>query len=412
MSLIQLHTSQFNAQKSMSQENRTHLILPVYLPTLILSFGRGMIIPILPLYAKSFATSYGLIGLILAAEGIGHLTGDLPTGVLLRKIGRKPVMIFGVTCVALSVLALVWAQTVFEVVLYRLAAGIGGAFWNISRHTYLASVTSPYQRGRAISIFGGINRIGTFAGPAAGGVFGALYGLRSAFLIYAGLAVLTIVTSALTIEKTRVSGSTPEGQLSHLLGVFKSHYRQLATAGLGQLFAQTLRRGRHVIVPLYAADIIGLDVQAVGWILSVSAFLDMSMFYPAGLMMDRYGRKYATVPSFLTQTVGMGLIPFADGFFGLLLATSVIGLGNGLGSGSMMTLGADLAPRASIGEFLAVWRLIGDGGDMGSPLLVGGIADLLGLSAATFAISGIGLLAAGTFALLVPETLRKTGSGG
>jgi MFS family permease len=209
-----------------------------------------------------------------------------------------------------------------------------------------------------------------------------------------------------------VSGSAPEGQLGHLFGVFKSHYRQLATAGSGQLFAQTLRKGRHVIVPLYAADIIGLNVQAVGWILSVSAFLDMSMFYPAGLMMDRYGRKYATVPSFLTQTVGMSLIPFTGSFFGLLLATSVIGLGNGLGSGSMMTLGADLAPGESIGEFLAIWRLIGDGGDMGSPLVVGGIADLLSLSAATFAISGIGLLAVGTFALLVPETLRKAGSGG
>ncbi len=395
----------------MSQE-RASLILPVYLPTLILSFGRGMLIPILPLYAKSFDASYGLIGLVLAAEGIGHLTADLPTGVLLRKIGGKPVMVLGVGCVALSALALFWAQTIFEVVLYRFIAGIGGALWNISRHAYLAHFTAPYQRGRALSVFGGTNRIGTFAGPAIGGVLGAVYGLRSAFLVYAGLAAITTFTSARFVEKTPASGALPGGRLGHLFGIFKSHYRQLATAGSGQLFAQMIRTGRHVVVPLYAADIIGLDVRSVGWILSISAFVDMSMFYPASLIMDRYGRKYATVPCFTIQAVGMGLIPFTGSFSTLLLAAIVIGLGNGLGSGSMMTLGADLAPRESMGEFLSVWRLIGDGGHMGSPLIVGGIADLLGLSAATFVISCTGLLAAATFALLVPETLKKAGAGG
>jgi MFS family permease len=165
--------------------------------------------------------------------------------------------------------------------------------------------------------------------------------------------------------------------------------------------------GRHVVVSLYAADIIGLDVQSVGWILSISAFVDMCMFYPAGLIMDRYGRKYATVPCFAIQAVGMALIPLTGSFSGLLLATVVIGLGNGLGSGTMMTLGADLAPRESMGEFLGLWRLIGDAGHMGSPLVVGGIADLLSLSAATLTISGVGLLAAATFAFLVPETLNR-----
>jgi hypothetical protein len=107
------------------------------------------------------------------------------------------------------------------------------------------------------------------------------------------------------------------------------------------------------------------------------------------------------------QGIGMGLIPLTSTFTGLLLATCLLGLGNGLGSGSMMTLGADLAPRASVGAFLGVWRLIGDGGQVGAPLGVGAVADVLGLSAATFFTAGFGLLAAATFAALVPETLRS-----
>jgi hypothetical protein len=74
----------------------------------------------------------------------------------------------------------------------------------------------------------------------------------------------------------------------------------------------------------------------------------------------------------------------------------------------MMTIGADLAPAEEQGEFLAVWRLIGDGGFMGAPLIVGGIADVLTLSAAAVAMAISGWLAAGTFGFLVPETLKKT----
>ena len=166
-----------------------------------------------------------------------------------------------------------------------------------------------------------------------------------------------------------------------------------------------IRAGRNTIVPLFAADVIGLTVQEVGWIVSIAAFVDMSMFYPAGLIMDRFGRKFAVVPCFFIQAVAMALIPFTDSFSGLLMATCLLGFGNGIGSGTMMTLGADLAPEGSVGEFLGVWRLIGDSGHMSAPLVVGGVADLMGLSPATFVIAGFGLVASGIFALLVPETL-------
>ncbi|MDA0747665.1 MAG: MFS transporter [bacterium] len=396
----------------MNKRKRHPLILPVYLPTLILSFGRGMLIPTLPLYAKTFDISYGLVGLVLAAEGIGQLIGDIPGGILLRKIGRKGVMVLGVACVALSVMALFWAHHIYEVLLYRLLAGFGGALWNISRHAYMADATAVYQRGRALSIFGGINRIGTFAGPAVGGAVAAGFGLAIPFLLYGGLAACVIATTLLFFEQAeppepRTLASAPINPLHHYADVFKVHFRNLSTAGAGQLFAQMIRAGRHVVVPLYAADVVGLDVQDVGWILSISAFIDMSMFYPAGLIMDRFGRKYAMVPCFFIQAVGMACIPLSATFTGLLLATSLLGFGNGIGSGTMMTLGADLAPKESMGEFLGIWRLIGDTGQMGGPLVVGGVADLLGLSAATLAIAGFGLMAAATFAFLVPETLTR-----
>jgi MFS family permease len=130
--------------------------------------------------------------------------------------------------------------------------------------------------------------------------------------------------------------------------------------------------------------------------------------------MDRLGRKFASVPSFLVMAIGMAIVPFTTSYVGMLVATCIIGFGNGIGSGTMMTLGADLAPREATGEFLGVWRLIGDVGSTGGPLVVGGLADTAalltastatGLMVSSLTLSGVGVLAAATLLLFVRETL-------
>ncbi len=396
----------------MPRLHRSHLIFPVYVPSFILAFGRGMLIPTLPLYARSFDASYGLVGIVLAAEGMGRLAGNIPGGLLLSRFSRRGVMVLGVLLVVLSLVPLYWASAIWQVVLCRLLAGFGGSMWNLSRHAYVAGATSAARRGRALATFGGINRIGVLIGPAVGGAIATFIDLRTPFLAYAALALIVSVISALAVEPSDRQGTRPSAdgltdQLRALGRVIATQRRMLSTAGLGQLFAQGIRAGRQVIVPLYAADVIGLAPGDIGTIISVAGFLDMAMFYPAGLIMDRLGRKFAVVPSFLIQGIGMGLIPLTSTYTGLMLATCVLGLGNGIGSGSMMTLGADLAPKESMGAFLGVWRLIGDGGSVGSPLAVGSLADVLGLPVATLLTAGLGVLAAVTFAGLMPETLRS-----
>ncbi|MEX1019699.1 MAG: MFS transporter, partial [Litorilinea sp.] len=389
---------------------RDSMLLPVYVPTMVLAFGTGMLVPILPLYARSFDISYALIGVVLASQGIGNLIGDIPAGVLLGRLGEKRAMLFGVLLLGLATTAKGFAQSVPELVIYGFAAGVGNALWNISRHAYITSVTQLHQRGRANATFGGIGRIGTFAGPFVGGVVAASLGLRFPFFVFGAITLLAFAVSALFIVEVKSEQIAHRGGMRghsrHLVGLFRTHARILTTAGIGQLCAQMIRSGRTVIIPLYAADVVGLDVNAIGLVVTLAAAVDMAMFYPAGLIMDRFGRKYAMVPSFIIQALGMALIPFTATFGGLVAASMIVGFGNGIGSGTMLTLGADLAPKESMGEFLGMWRLIGDSGSSGAPLVVGSIADVVGLSPATWVIALVGLAAAGILAKMVPETLR------
>lgn len=382
------------------------LLLPIYLPTLLVALDNAMIATVLPLYARSLGFSYGLVGVILAGEAIGMLLTDLPAGALLRRIDRKYVMIGGALVVALSSGLLVFASAAWLLLLLRVLAGMAAGLFNVSRHAYLVETAAVTGRGRAISIFGGVNRVGTFVGPLLAGLVATQATLTAPLLlcvVFGVLAAGAVVVFARTQETPLAVTKADPSANSHLAQVAYDNRHLLATAGVAQLCGQGVRMGRKVVIPLVASSL-GLNVQAVGVILSVSAFIDMSLFYPAGWLMDTFGRKYAIVPCFLIQSLGMLLVPLATGFWGLLAATCIIGFGNGLGSGTMMTLGADLAPKHALGEFLGVWRLIGDGGGLISPLLIGVIADAFTLGAGTVVIALVGLAGTGLFAFGVPET--------
>jgi MFS family permease len=387
---------------------RRQLALAVYLPTFFLAFGQGIVLPTMPLYALEFDPSVGKASIAVAALAFGTMLADVPSGMILERLGRRPMMLLGTTMVALSYLGLALAQTYPELLAYRVVGGVGTSFWGISRLAFMTDAIPIESRGRSLSVFGGIQRIGTFVGPVTGGIVASLFDLRASFFVAAGLGLSATAMSFMFVPESRPAVSTDFRSRWRVIGgVVRRSWKDLLGAGSAQIFAQAIRSGRQIIVPLFGATVIGLNAAEVGTIISISAVIDMSLFVPAGMLMDRLGRKYASIPSFVVMSAGMALLPLADSFVTLLAATAVMGVGNGLGSGTMMTLGADLAPREAAGEFLGLWRLVGDGGQMSGPIVVGGVADVIGLAPAALVLAGVGLLAAGTIYVAVEETLKR-----
>ena len=179
------------------------LLLPVYVPTLLLSIGQGILVPTLPLYAQDFGVNYALVSLAVAAAGLGTLVGDVPSGMMLERFGRKPVMVVGTVMLALSTLGLVYLQHFPALLLLRFLAGLGTAMWNISRMAYLTDTVPLRDRGRALSTLGGVSRIGTFVGPALGGVLGTILGLTAPFYAAAATAAAAAVISIIFISESR-----------------------------------------------------------------------------------------------------------------------------------------------------------------------------------------------------------------
>jgi MFS family permease len=383
------------------------LMLAVYLPTVLLALGQGALLATLPLFAAELGVGYTMISVISAAAAMGTLITDVPAGALLHRIGLRRAMLIGCALVVVGTLSLALDLSPEAIVALRVLAGIGTALWGLSRHAFIAGAVPVERRGSAIAMFGGINRIGIFGGPALGGLVGTLFGLQSSFVLTGVMAILAWIAAFLFVPHDQEVAVHRRGGASRRWSIVRrtvrEHSGDLSAAGIAQLFAQMIRQGRQLLIPLVGAQI-GLNAAEIGTVMTISAVVDMSMFFPAGFLMDRFGRKFASVPSFAIMAVGIGLVPFATSFATLAAAGVVIGLGNGLGSGSMMTLGADLAPEGATGEFLGIWRLIGDVGMVVGPLVVGLIAGALSLDGSAYVLALAGIAASLTLAFLVQET--------
>ncbi len=388
---------------------QSELTLAVYLPTALLALAQGLLLATLPLYANDLGVGYTMVSVITAAAAMGTLVTDVPAGALLHRIGLRRAMLIGCALVVFGTVGLTLELSPGAIVVLRIFAGIGTALWGLSRHAFIAQAIPAWKRGSAIALFGGINRVGLFGGPAVGGIIATAFGMHAAFLVAGALGSLAWIAGAMFIPREDPGPAVPRRGGSRerwkvVRRTIRDNAADLGAAGIAQLFAQMIRQGRQLIIPLIGAETLGLNAAEVGTVMTVSAIVDMSMFFPAGFIMDRYGRKFASVPCFAIMAIGIGLIPFADSFATLMGAAVVVGLGNGLGSGSMMTLGADLAPPEATGEFLGIWRLIGDVGMVVGPLAVGLIAGALSLDGSAFVLMFAGFAASLTLAFLVKET--------
>ena len=387
----------------------------VYVPTFILSVGKGMLVPTLPLFVAALVrdpvtmdVNFTLVTIAVAAASLGTLFCDIPAGLLLTRISERTGHILGLAVIAATIALLALDLPYTWLIVLRLLTGAGLSVWGLPRMQYMLRMTPSHQRGRIMSLFGGVNRIGTFASPAAGGAIATIYGFETLFVI-AGLVIAAgLIPTLLSPETTPPRPETTESNLATgLTEMLRRHRHDLLTAGSGQLLVQGIRSGRQVVLPLFAAFALDLDAAAVGIVISTSAAIDMVLFPLAGYVMDRYGRKFAIIPSFTLFSLAMALLPAAQDLTGLILIGMLIGFANGIGSGSMLTLGTDLAPAHRPSQFLGVWRVIGGVGDTGGPVVVGAVADIIGLLMAPFFLAGVGLAGAGTFALFVRETLVK-----
>jgi len=414
----------------------------VYGPTVLFALGEGAVIPLIPVIAAQLGADVAAAALVASALVVGQLCGNIPAGWAVARVGERLTMVIaGVVSLGGVVgMALAPSLGIFAIAVFLI--GFCAAAFGLARHSFMTTRVPLSFRARALSLLGGTFRLGMFVGPFVAAGLLALFGDEHATIwFFGGCLVATVllvllgpdpekqflmpqeqaardasvdtedtgepVTGSIRLPRRETSGAGPG---TGVIRTMWRHRRVLSTLGLAAASLSAVRSARQVVLPLWGVSI-GLDAQTIALVVGISGAIDFALFYASGQVMDRFGRLWAALPAMILMGAGFVALAFthdlpqAAMWFAMFAA--VLGVGNGLSSGILLTLGADVAPKADPAPFLGSWRTLTDAGGAAAPLLVSGIAALASLSVATGIMGAIGLVGAFAFVRWVPRYVPR-----
>ncbi|WP_370800232.1 MFS transporter [Arthrobacter psychrolactophilus] len=387
--------------------NLWSIAVPAFGPSLLFGIGEGAILPVIPLSARDMGSSLAGAALVVALIGIGSLISNIPASIVTAKFGERIGMLGASALSLIAMLICVFSQELWTFGVGVFLIGVASAVFHLARQSYLTEAVPPFMRARAMSTLGGVGRIGLFAGPFIGALLIHLVGLTGAYWV-AALAVAAAGAVAWGLpDLVNADGPAPQGPKITVASLLAGHRKVFLTVGIGVLLVSSVRSSRQVVVPLWA-DNLGLNPAVTSLIYGLSGAIDMLVFYPAGKVMDKKGRSAVAIPSMVLMGISLLLMPLTTGAVSLLLVALLIGFGNGIGSGLIMTLGADYSPRHGRAQFLGIWRFLADTGGSSGPAILAGLTAAVTLP---FGIAATGLLGLGAAAVLGYSLPRNTVSG-
>lgn len=362
--------------------------------------AEGSLLPIIPATAESQGVGLATAGAVAGALMLGALLAEVPSALINGILGERRAMILaGIFGATGSIVALI-GQNILFLAAGAAMVGAGHSLFGLARHALLAEKVPGYTRARAMSILGGMFRGGLALGPVVGAGFVAAFGISSVYLLAAGVMLLvSLIIFTVDPEAMRCPPSENRGQ-SWMIA--KRERNKLRTLGVASAVIAGIRNIRMIALPLFAISL-GIDAATASLVIGLTGVIDFALFYISGVVMDRYGRFWTSVPTMIAFGILYMLFFTMSNLESFVLFAALTALVNALSSGINMVLGADLAPKDARSEFLAGFRLLTTSGNAFSPYVLSGVTLLFGLGPAMAVLGGISFYGAFMFWRYLPK---------
>ena len=401
----------------------TRSLVTLYTSTLMAGMW-AMVVPTIPVLAKHFAITPGTAAQLITALSVGRFAGMPISGVVLDRFGARTAMIAGplIACIAAIIASFMpWFTLILIPVFF---IGIADSIWVIAREIAGVDLVRADQRGRVLSGFHGINYLGLAFGPLIGGVLTERVGFRAVFLAYGACAALSTVIGWRLEGRVHAAPASTEAKaprgwsfaaivlrLRGIRDLFHEIRPELRATYIVLVLATFTSFAHRVttqsIIPVFASEMLRMSPKDIGLLFTISGLSVFVMILPAGFVIDKVGRKWATVPSTGIPAIAFLLIPFTDSFFQLAVLLSFLGVANGLSLGSLATSTFDVVPAHVRGRLQAARRTLAEIGGVSAPLVGGYLADKFNPGVPFLAYAPLLILAAVLLAVVARETLDK-----
>jgi MFS transporter, ACDE family, multidrug resistance protein len=372
----------------------------------VIALGYGVVAPVLPQYARNFGVSISAATFVITAFSLLRLVSAPASGLVIQKIGERRVYLTGLLIVALSTGACAFAQTYWQLLLFRSLGGFGSAMFSVSSLGLMIRISPPDARGRVAGLFASAFLIGSVCGPVLGSLTVG-FGLAAPFAIY-GVALL--VAAAVVYFRLRHSSLAAPAEETEPAVTFGMALRNKAyRSALFSNFSTgwSVFGLRIALVPLFVTEVLMRGPRVAGLALATFAVGNVAATIPSGHLSDRIGRRSLLIIGLTVSGVATVLVGLADSLTLFLAGAVVAGAAAGMFTSPQQAAVADIVGNKSRGgTAVASYQMMADLGAIVGSLAVGEIAQHYSYAAA-FVVSGVILLIAAIFWFLAPETRPK-----
>jgi DHA1 family multidrug resistance protein-like MFS transporter len=327
-----------------SQDKGKSAVAILFASLVTVMLGFGIVIPLLPFYVSHFGASGSTMGLLMSIYSIMQFIFAPFWGRLSDRVGRKPVLLIGVSGYAVSFAVMAFAPNVVILIVARALAGILSSATLPTAMAYIADTTEAKDRSRGVGLMGAAMGVGMIFGPALGGLLaganlplpawllglmqtmvdpdtGRMINLSVPFFFAGLLALVTLPVIHLALPESlhqalRRDQPRPQGsRLSQLGTALKSPLGFLYLMALLLSFALANLEG---VLGLYAKDQFSLGPERIGLLMGAMGILSVIQ---QGFLIGPLTRKFGE-----ERVLQGGLIVSMLGFLGLALLHNVWGM--------------------------------------------------------------------------------------
>jgi len=369
--------------------------------------GFGVVVPVLPVYVRSFGVGNLEIGAVVSAFALMRFVSSPFCGRMIDWAGERAVLATGIGIVALSSGLVGVAQNYPQLLLLRGAGGIGSAMFTVSAMTLLLGSTSPGIRGRAIGFYQGGFLLGGMAGPALGGLL-ATISLTAPFFFYAGTLTVAGILGLLLLGPARRPAAGETGaavpRIPFRTVLRDPRFRAACLANFSQ--GWTSFGVRNALIPVLVVEVLKGPSAWTGIAFAFAAVAQTIALAPAARFVDTVGRRPAIIGAYALAAVTIMAVPFAPNIVVLTGLLCVYGVASAfMGTAPAAAVGD--AAGAGGGRPVAVFSMFSDFGAIIGPLVAGLLADQLSYPMA-FLVGALFFLATSLYAIRMPREARRS----
>ena len=368
--------------------------------------GFGIVLPAIPVFARTFGVNNTAVGLIVSTFAITRFASGLISGKLVDRFGERVVFSSGVGMVAIFVLLAGLAQSYGQLLFFRAAGGLGSSMFTVAAGSVIMRAVDDNNRARAFSIYNGAFLVGGISGPAIGGLL-SLISLRAPFFVYSITLTISGLIALFFLKGVNLNRGEDGEELAQRTSIaqalsLKPYRIALVISFIGNW---VLFGVRSSILPIFVIETLRSTPAVVGYGFTLSALMQGLLLLRAGKISDTRGRKYAAVSGSLIALVGLIVLIFTNSIWMYFLSMAFIGLGGAFLAITPSSIVGDVI-RGKSGQVIGLFQMAGDAGMMVGPIVLGWFADTFSYQAA-FISTAVIFLVSVILSFRLPETRKS-----